>query len=111
MRKHLSCSLDELKKTVCYSSEVEINDVIIHYFLIYHENSIFSYINQCPHTGVNLDWQENQFLDNNHQFIQCATHGALFDIKEGLCLRGPCVGDHLKAIENNLENGNIYLIL
>jgi len=26
---------------------------------------VFGYVNRCPHDGVNLDWERNQFLDPN----------------------------------------------
>tara|TARA_R110000782_G_scaffold41101_3_gene94533 strand:- start:1312 stop:1554 length:243 start_codon:yes stop_codon:yes gene_type:complete len=79
--------------------------------IIYHQNKILSYLNRCPHTGVNLEWVPNQFLDHNNEFIQCATHGALFKIETGLCIHGPCVGDKLEAIENAIIENKIYLIL
>ncbi|MBL1141343.1 MAG: Rieske 2Fe-2S domain-containing protein [Proteobacteria bacterium] len=91
--------------------EVANNQSLAPYFLVYHENSVYSYRNRCPHTGVNLDWNPHQFLDNNNDYIQCSTHGALFIIKNGKCLRGPCVGDQLQIVENYVDNGNIYLFL
>ena len=110
-KKHLVCSLDHLKKAETYGKEIDIDGTLMPYFLIFRENEVFSYLNRCPHTGINLDWTPNQFLDNDNEFIQCSTHGALFNIKDGLCLRGPCVGDRLQLIENELFENNIYLIL
>ncbi len=110
-RKYLACSINTLEQSDCYGIEIVIHGETTQCFLIYHENEVFSYVNKCPHTGVNLDWVPNQFLDSNNEFIQCATHGALFNIKDGHCLRGPCVGDQLQIIENVISEGNIYLIL
>jgi len=110
-KKYLVCTLEDLKKSGCYSWEMDLNKSPVQYFLIYHENKVHSYLNRCPHTGVNLDWTTNQFLDNSNKFIQCATHGALFSIENGLCLRGPCIGDRLVITENEVIKGNIYLVL
>ena len=110
-KKYFVCTLENLAKSDCFGVDIVVNEATAQYFLIYHKNTIFSYLNRCPHTGVNLDWVAHQFLDRNHEFIQCATHGALFSIKEGLCLRGPCVGDKLQIVENVVFEGNIYLIL
>jgi naringenin degradation protein FdeD len=110
-KKHLICTLDDLKITGCYGWETLINNSPLQCLLIYHENKVHSYLNRCPHTGVNLDWLPNQFLDSSNEFIQCATHGALFSIENGQCLRGPCVGDKLQIIENEVSDGNIYLFL
>lgn len=110
-KKYLACSLDELKKLKCFGLDVNLDNTTAQCFLVYHENKVYSYLNCCPHTGINLEWTPNQFLDTQNEYIQCSTHGALFDITNGLCLRGPCVGDRLKNIENCLLEGNIYLIL
>ncbi len=110
-KKVLVCTLADLKESGCFSWENAINKPPVQYFLIYHENKVHSYLNRCPHTGVNLDWLPNQFLDSNNEFIQCATHGALFRIEDGRCLQGPCVGDQLQIINNEVIGANIYLFL
>jgi naringenin degradation protein FdeD len=110
-KKYLACKLKELKELGSFGWESVVNGAPIQCFLIYHENKVHSYLNRCPHTGVNLDWLPNQFLDSTNEFIQCSTHGALFSIADGECLRGPCVGDQLQIIENKVSEGNIYLIL
>jgi len=110
-KKYRVCTLNDLKESICYGLErIDKNDSR-QYFLIYRENKVYSYINRCPHTGINLDWQPNQFLDRNNEFIQCATHGALFRIEDGKCLKGPCAGDRLQMVDNEIINGSIYLIL
>jgi nitrite reductase/ring-hydroxylating ferredoxin subunit len=65
--------------------------------------------NSCPHRGIRLEWQPNTFLDVEKQFIQCATHGALFTIDEGECIAGPCPGERLEAIPFQVIDGNIHV--
>lgn len=60
---------------------------------------VYVYANRCPHRGVSLEWQADQFLDASASLIQCATHGALFLIENGECVAGPCEGKSLRAIE------------
>ena len=110
-KKHLVCKVDELRAANSLGSEIVIYNALIQCFLVYHQNKVLSYLNRCPHTGVNLDWVPNQFLDSKHEFIQCATHGALFKIESGLCVHGPCLGDKLKKVENVIIDNKIYLIL
>lgn len=62
------------------------------------EGQVFVYKNRCPHRGVALEWQPDQFLDSSASLIQCATHGALFLIEDGQCVAGPCEGESLTAI-------------
>ena len=106
----LVCSLEELMQYESYGWQGEFNHETIQCFLIYHKGNVHSYINRCPHTGVNLEWIPNQFLDSRKEYIQCTTHGALFKIENGHCLFGPCVGDRLKMVENEVVDEEIYLI-
>ena len=62
------------------------------------EGQVYVYQNRCPHRGIALEWQPDQFLDPSASLIQCATHGALFLIESGECVAGPCAGQSLVAI-------------
>jgi nitrite reductase/ring-hydroxylating ferredoxin subunit len=62
-------------------------------------SQVYVYANRCPHRGVSLEWQADEFLDASASLIQCATHGALFLIENGECVAGPCEGKSLRAIE------------
>ena len=71
----------------------------------------FVYANKCPHMGIELHWMEDQFLDQEQQFIQCSTHGALFAIEDGECIEGPCKGKTLTVIEHMQENGILFALV
>jgi nitrite reductase/ring-hydroxylating ferredoxin subunit len=77
-------------------------------FVVHKRGNYYGYINSCPHTGINLDWTPDQFLDITSELIQCATPGALFSIKTGLCIRGPCIGQSLSAVEIIAQAGELY---
>lgn len=78
-------------------------------FVVHHNGEYFAYLNQCPHRGIALEWQPDQFLDIEKNFIQCATHGALFRIEDGECVAGPCPGETLTPLEIHVENEHIFL--
>jgi nitrite reductase/ring-hydroxylating ferredoxin subunit len=59
---------------------------------------VFGYVNKCPHDGVNLDWERNQFLDSNGIRLMCGKHGALFELGTGICVDGPCKGRSLMPV-------------
>jgi nitrite reductase/ring-hydroxylating ferredoxin subunit len=64
---------------------------------------VFAYVNQCPHDGVNLDWERNQFLDPHYGIrLMCGKHGALFDLVSGTCVEGPCKGASLTPVPVSL---------
>lgn len=86
---------------------LEVNDLYL--FLVKKDDQIYLYWNRCPHLGTPLEWEEDRFLDADGALIQCSTHGALFQIDDGLCLAGPCRGKHLQAIPFQIENGMVMV--
>lgn len=69
-----------------------------------------AYVNSCPHTGAPLDFVDGKFLNIEQTHIQCTTHDALFEVSSGRCIAGPCPGQHLKAVEIEVINGQIWLV-
>ncbi len=67
-------------------------------FVVRHGGRYYGYRNRCPHRGVPLNWQPDQFLTVEQDLIQCSLHGALFRIHDGYCVHGPCVGSILEAV-------------
>lgn len=78
-------------------------------FVVRHGEAIHAYLNRCPHLGLGLNWSPDQFLDAGGEFIQCATHGALFRPQDGYCVRGPCAGQALQALPVLIKEGVIWL--
>lgn len=70
---------------------------------------VYVYANRCPHRGVALEWQADEFLDASASLIQCATHGALFLIESGECVAGPCEGKSLRAIDCGEDGHGIWI--
>jgi nitrite reductase/ring-hydroxylating ferredoxin subunit len=68
---------------------------------------VFGYVNRCPHHGVNLDWERNQFLDPNGVRLMCGKHGALFELGTGACVEGPCKGEGLEPVPLAVIDGDI----
>jgi nitrite reductase/ring-hydroxylating ferredoxin subunit len=76
-------------------------------FVVRWGNQVFGYTNACPHQGVNLDWERNQFLDPNGLRLMCGKHGATFEIGTGRCVSGPCQGQSLTAINLSIVDGDV----
>lgn len=68
---------------------------------------VFGYVNRCPHHGVNLDWERDQFLDANGIRLMCGKHGAVFELGTGLCVDGPCKGSSLEPVALCVLDGDI----
>lgn len=71
--------------------------------------AVFAYQNHCPHQGTPLNWMPDQFMDYDKQYIQCATHGALFRPDTGLCITGPCHGAYLEPVAVRVRDGKLFL--
>ena len=79
-------------------------------FVVRSQGQVFAYQNSCPHTGAPLEWKAGQFLDFEDKFIQCAMHGALFEIDSGKCFRGPCTGNSLQAVELEISDNKVFMV-
>lgn len=71
-------------------------------------DTVHAYLNICPHAGRRLDWAPGKFLMKNGILI-CAAHGASFQAADGLCVGGPCRGEHLRAVDVRVEGGDVVL--
>jgi nitrite reductase/ring-hydroxylating ferredoxin subunit len=60
-------------------------------------NAVRAWLNICPHQGRRLDYVPGKFLLDRGRLV-CAAHGASFELGEGRCVAGPCLGDRLRAV-------------
>jgi nitrite reductase/ring-hydroxylating ferredoxin subunit len=103
--------LVDLTEGSCKGFDLQHNGKTLEIFAIHKNGKQHVYRNQCPHLGIRLEWQADQFLDVEGHFIQCATHGALFEIKDGLCIAGPCIGHPLEMLDSDIRNGVLGVML
>lgn len=80
-------------------------------FVVRFAGEVRAYENSCPHTGVSLNWSDDQFFELDHKFIQCALHGALFQPQDGRCIWGPCLGQSLKSLPFELVEQNVLIYI
>ena len=80
-------------------------------FAVKKGGEIFVYRNQCPHLGIPLEMMPDKFLDLDKEYIQCSTHGALFQIEDGFCVAGPCSGASLVKQDFEILGDEIHLKL
>lgn len=102
------CTLQELIEAKTKGFEQTIGDESIGILLAYQDGVVYAYRNVCPHVGTPLNWLPDQFLDADEQYLQCATHGAMFRIGDGYCEYGPCAGESLQAEAVTVTDRTIY---
>ena len=105
-RDYFLCQLSDLEEL--QSIELEIDERKL--FAIRQDNQLYAYWNSCPHLSVALNWGHNHFLDPSKTHLQCATHGALFQISDGLCISGPCMDDQLDRVLLEQDQEHTYIV-
>jgi nitrite reductase/ring-hydroxylating ferredoxin subunit len=60
-------------------------------------NRVDAWLNICPHQGRRLDYVPGKFLIDQGNLV-CAAHGASFELSQGRCIAGPCVGSSLRRL-------------
>jgi nitrite reductase/ring-hydroxylating ferredoxin subunit len=92
------CRLDDIEdgqaKGFTLGEGLEAREI----FVVREGARVFGYVNSCPHLGTPLDWQGDRFISLDSGLLMCATHGALFQIADGFCVDGPCVGESLEPV-------------
>ena len=78
-------------------------------FAVRSAEGVASFVNQCAHLALELDWSLGEFFDADGENLVCATHGALYNPITGACVRGACRGKPLRALSVVESNGCIYL--
>jgi nitrite reductase/ring-hydroxylating ferredoxin subunit len=106
---HKLCSIDDLANPGSKGFEVDTGYGSLELFLVRKGDEVYAYKNACPHRGVPLEWNDDEFLDDSKEQIICSTHGALFSIENGRCSFGPCVNESLTPIAIMQKDRAIYL--
>ena len=95
----VNCSLIPLDingPTSPFAVNVLIENEIISLLVIKQGDDWLAYQNACPHQGRRLDYGPDMFLLKNDTLI-CPAHGAVFTLRDGRCIQGPCQGGALHA--------------
>lgn len=100
------CHVEEIAEEQCKGFALADYEQV---FVLRKDGQLFAYENRCPHLGIPLEMLPDQFLDMEKSFIQCSTHGALFEIDSGLCVAGPCKGASLQKQAFEVIDGRIHI--
>ncbi len=80
-------------------------------FVVRHKGRLFAFVNECRHIPMSLDWVENRFFSTDGCYLQCATHGALYEVETGVCIDGPPAGKRLQQLEVAVRDDEIVVTL
>ncbi|OSQ43937.1 Rieske (2Fe-2S) protein [Thalassospira sp. MCCC 1A01428] len=103
------CALDDLDATGAKGLFVGEGAARQNIFVVREEDAVFGYVNSCPHIGVPLEFEPDEFISEFGGEILCSTHGARFRIEDGYCVSGPCSGDALEPVAVKVVGGNVVM--
>ena len=101
------CALDAIADGSARNVVVQLRAGRFHGFVVRRGNTVFGYLDRCPHMGLPLAQVLDAYLTPSGDNIACSWHGALFDITSGACAGGPCAGLPLSAWPVHVEEGRV----
>jgi nitrite reductase/ring-hydroxylating ferredoxin subunit len=90
--------------------EIPAATIALPAFAVRYAGRVYAYVNRCPHAWTELDWEPGKFFDLTGFYLQCATHGAIFDPMTGRCVGGPCRGAFLEKLATREEDGQVFIV-
>ncbi len=99
--------LDQIAEGKARNYVLQLKAGRFHGFVVRKNGRVHGYVDRCPHAGVPLAQELDQYLTSGGEMILCSWHGALFDIASGECLGGPCMGARLTEWPVAVVEGNI----
>ncbi len=103
------CRLDEIADGGSAGFTATVHGALARILVVRKGLDVYIYLNSCPHIHAPLDFVPGQFLNLDKTLISCSTHGALFQIVDGHCLSGPCVGKHLTKVACAVRGGAVWI--
>lgn len=100
--------LDLIKDGGARNYVLQIGDKRFHGFVVRKGGAVFGYVDRCPHAGLPLAQQLDQYLTPDGGLIACSWHGAVFTVEEGACVGGPCVGAKLAPWPVEAREGRVF---
>lgn len=102
---HRFCQFSDLVENQARGFRSPVGEVV----LVQRDGQVYGYQNSCPHLGINLEFNPDEFMDVENHYLLCSNHGALFRVEDGHCVAGPCQGESLLAVPLQVVNGEILL--
>ena len=99
--------LDQITDGRARNFVLQIGEAYFHGFVVRQGDRVHGYVDRCPHAGMPLAQELDDYLTPQGDLIVCAWHGALFRISSGLCIGGPCGGQSLTPWPVTVADGRI----
>lgn len=87
---------------------LDIDGAAFQGFIVRQGDRVHGYVDRCPHAGMTLAEEADDYLTSRGDFISCGWHGALFRIHDGYCIGGPCAGRSLTPWPVTVSGGRVF---
>ncbi len=104
------CTVDEIADPGAKGFTFRDGDHLFQGFVVRRGAAVLGYLDRCPHTGLPLSINVDQYMTREGDLILCSSHGALFQPADGLCIGGPCAGRSLWPWAVEVRDGTIFAI-
>lgn len=104
------CRLEDIPDGTARGFNWPRGDVTVKILVARRGAKVFGYRNACPHVGVPLEMNPDDFMSLDGRFLQCSTHGAQFRVEDGMCIIGPCIGRPLRSVPLAVADGNVSVV-
>ena len=101
------CALELLADPGARNFVLQIGERYFHGFVVRRGDTVAGYVDRCPHMGLPLAQQLDDYLTPDKSLIACSWHGALFQAEDGLCVGGPCQGQRLTEWPVEIVDGKV----
>ncbi|MEM7374905.1 MAG: Rieske (2Fe-2S) protein [Bacteroidota bacterium] len=93
-----------IKLDVEFRPGIERNVLIIRY-----KEQAYAWLNACPHWGIDLGSNDEEFWTVDKESLVCQMHQARFRPDDGYCTSGPCRGRSLMALPLEESDGEVRI--
>ncbi len=99
--------LEQLSEGLVSEIELTIAGELESVIVLREAARVQAWLNVCPHAGRRLDYAPGEFLRTPDGLLMCAVHGATFDLADGRCVGGPCIGASLTPVQLEVDEAGV----
>jgi nitrite reductase/ring-hydroxylating ferredoxin subunit len=89
---------------------IEVDGIPRPAFAVRWRRGIYAFVNTCRHEGLELDFGDARFFDDEADALVCVHHGARYRVENGECAGGPCAGGRLTRLEIEERDGALWCL-
>ena len=84
---------------------IELRAGRFHGFIVRQGEAVHGYVDRCPHMGLPLAQELDEYVAPGGEYLMCSWHGASFRIEDGYCVGGPCSDASLQPWPITVRDG------